>query len=118
MKEANWESNAAHTQATLLLQEKHNSTVQNLEAVTAQFERYKASTASELEDLKVPNESLKEKSWPRLSKVQRMSEILATENLNQEYAWMLLDLQTKALKEAEIKEIAISSLKRITDLQN
>lgn len=32
---------------------------------------------------------------------------------------MLLDLQTKsAFKEAEIKEITVSSLKRITDLQN
>ena len=32
---------------------------------------------------------------------------------------MLLDLQTKsALKEAEIKEITVSSLKRIFDLQN
>ncbi|KAI4540973.1 hypothetical protein MG293_008115 [Ovis ammon polii] len=64
------ESNAAHTQATLLLQEKHNSTVQNLEAVTAQFERYKASTASELEDLKVPNVSLKEK----LAKAEQSAE--------------------------------------------
>ncbi|OWK11846.1 HMMR, partial [Cervus elaphus hippelaphus] len=114
------ESNAAHTQATLLLQEKHNSTVQNLEDVTAQFESYKASTASELEDLKVQNESLKEK----LAKAEQGAEdardqILATENSNQEYARMLLDLQTKsALKEAEIKEITVSSLKRITDLQN
>lgn len=32
---------------------------------------------------------------------------------------MLLDLQTKsALKEAEIKEITVSSLKTITELQN
>lgn len=32
---------------------------------------------------------------------------------------MLLDLQTKsALKEAEIKELTVSSLKTITDLQN
>ncbi|CAI9170802.1 unnamed protein product [Rangifer tarandus platyrhynchus] len=114
------ESNAAHTQATLLLQEKHNSTVQNLEDVTAQFESYKTSTASELEDLKVQNESLKEK----LAKAEHSAEdardqILATENSNQEYARMLLDLQTKsALKEAEIKEITVSSLKRITDLQN
>ncbi|KAB0359016.1 hypothetical protein FD754_003172, partial [Muntiacus muntjak] len=114
------ESNAAHTQATLLLQEKQNSTVQNLEDVTAQFESYKASTASELEDLKVQNESLKEK----LAKAEQSAEdvrdqILATENSNQEYARMLLDLQTKsALKEAEIKEITVSSLKRITDLQN
>lgn len=114
------ESNAAHTQATLLLQEKHNSTVQSLEDVTAQFESYKASTASELEDLKVQNESLKEK----LAKAEQSAEdvrdqILATENSNQEYARMLLDLQTKsALKEAEMKEITVSSLKRISDLQN
>ncbi|KAJ8798063.1 hypothetical protein J1605_016946 [Eschrichtius robustus] len=32
---------------------------------------------------------------------------------------MLLDLQTKsAFKEAEVKEITVSSLKKITDLQN
>lgn len=32
---------------------------------------------------------------------------------------MLLDLQTKStLKEAEVKEITVSSLKKITDLQN
>ena len=44
--------------------------MQNLEAVTAQFERYKASTASELEDLKVQNESLKEK----LAKAEQSAE--------------------------------------------
>lgn len=44
--------------------------MQNLEAVTAQFERYKASTASELEDLKVLNESLKEK----LAKAEQSAE--------------------------------------------
>uniref|UniRef100_A0A5F9CMQ5 Hyaluronan mediated motility receptor n=1 Tax=Oryctolagus cuniculus TaxID=9986 RepID=A0A5F9CMQ5_RABIT len=64
-------SNLDHSQATLLLQETYNSTVQNLEDVTAQFER------------------------------------------------MLLDLQTKSeLKDAEIKEIAVSSDKKITELQN
>lgn len=32
---------------------------------------------------------------------------------------MLLDLQSKsALKEAEIKEVTVSSLKKVTDLQN
>lgn len=66
------------------------------------------------------NESLKEK----LAKAEQSAEdvrdqILATENSNQEYARMLLDLQTKsALKEAEMKEITVSSLKRISDLQN
>ncbi|XP_057585610.1 hyaluronan mediated motility receptor isoform X2 [Hippopotamus amphibius kiboko] len=120
-KEAELEkSNAAHTQATLLLQERYNSTVQNLGDVTAQFESYKASTASEIEDLKVENASLQEK----VAKAEKNAEdvqhqILATENANQEYARMLLDLQTKsALKEAEIKEITVSSLKKIADLQN
>ncbi|XP_057168281.1 hyaluronan mediated motility receptor isoform X3 [Ursus arctos] len=120
-KEAELEkTNAAHSQATLLLQEKYHSTVQNLGEVTAQFESYKALTASEIEDLKLENSSLQEK----VANAEKSAEdihrqILATENANQEYARMLLDLQTKsALKEAEIKEITVSSHKRITDLQN
>ncbi|XP_004428757.2 PREDICTED: hyaluronan mediated motility receptor [Ceratotherium simum simum] len=114
------EKNAAHTQATLLLQEKYDSVVQNLGHVTAQFESYKALTVSEIEDLKLENSSLQEK----VAKAEKSTEdvqhqILATESANQEYARMLLDLQTKsALKEAEIKEITVSSLKKITDLQN
>ena len=44
--------------STLLLQEKPNSTVQNLEDVTAQCESCKACV---LEDLKVQSESFKEK---------------------------------------------------------
>ncbi|XP_037654972.1 hyaluronan mediated motility receptor isoform X2 [Choloepus didactylus] len=119
-KEAELEKrNAAHTQATLLLQESYDSTVQNLGDVTAQFERYKALTTSEIEDLKLENSSLREK----LAKAEKSAEdvqhqILATESANQEYARMLLDLQTKsALKEAEMKEIMVSSLKQITDLQ-
>ncbi|XP_008982845.3 hyaluronan mediated motility receptor isoform X1 [Callithrix jacchus] len=120
-KEAELEkSSAAHTQATLLLQEKYNSTVQSLEDVTAQFESYKALTASEIEDLKLQNSSLQEK----LAKAGKnaddiQGQILATESSNQEYARMLLDLQTKsALKEREIKEITVSSFQKITDLQN
>ncbi|XP_032259363.1 hyaluronan mediated motility receptor [Phoca vitulina] len=113
-------TNAAHSQATLLLQEKYDSTVQNLGDVTAQFESYKALTASEIEDLKLENSSLQEK----VAEAEKSAEdihylILATETSNQEYVRMLLDLQTKlALKEAEIKEITVSSLKTITDLQN
>nr|XP_035959122.1 hyaluronan mediated motility receptor isoform X1 [Halichoerus grypus] len=120
-KEAELEkTNAAHSQATLLLQEKYDSTVQNLGDVTAQFESYKALTASEIEDLKLENSSLQEK----VAEAEKSAEdihylILATETSNQEYVRMLLDLQTKlALKEAEIKEITVSSLKTITDLQN
>uniref|UniRef100_A0A2K5X9Z1 Hyaluronan mediated motility receptor n=2 Tax=Mandrillus leucophaeus TaxID=9568 RepID=A0A2K5X9Z1_MANLE len=120
-KEAELEkSSAAHTQATLLLQEKCNSTVQSLEDVTAQFESYKALTASEIEDLKLENSSLQEtvaKAGKSAEDVQH--QILATESSNQEYARMLLDLQTKsALKETEIKEITVSFLQKITDLQN
>ncbi|XP_011803119.1 PREDICTED: hyaluronan mediated motility receptor isoform X1 [Colobus angolensis palliatus] len=120
-KEAELEkSSAAHTQATLLFQEKYNSTVQSLEDVTAQFESYKALTASEIEDLKLENSSLQEtvaKAGKNAEDVQH--QILATESSNQEYARMLLDLQTKsALKETEIKEITVSFLQKITDLQN
>ncbi|XP_004468612.1 hyaluronan mediated motility receptor [Dasypus novemcinctus] len=120
-KEAELEKiNAAHTQATQLLQESYDSTVQKLGDITAEFERYKALTTSEIEDLKLENSSLQEK----VAKVEKRAEdfqhqILATENANQEYAKMLLDLQTKsALKEAEMKEFTVSSLSKIMDLQN
>uniref|UniRef100_G1NW55 Hyaluronan mediated motility receptor n=1 Tax=Myotis lucifugus TaxID=59463 RepID=G1NW55_MYOLU len=120
-KEAELEgSNAAHTQATLLLQERCNTAEQNLGNVTAQFESYKALTASEIEDLKLENSSLKEKVAKAEKSAQDVQhQILATESSNQEYARMLLDLQTRAaLKEAEIKEITVSSLQKISDLEN
>uniref|UniRef100_A0A2K5QPU2 Hyaluronan-mediated motility receptor C-terminal domain-containing protein n=1 Tax=Cebus imitator TaxID=2715852 RepID=A0A2K5QPU2_CEBIM len=120
-KEAELEkSSAVHTQATLLLQEKFNSTVQSLEDVTAQFESYKALTASEIEDLKLQNSSLQEKMAKDGKNAEDIQgQILATESSNQEYARMLLDLQTKsALKEREIKEITVSSFQKTTDLQN
>uniref|UniRef100_A0A9L0IVC2 Hyaluronan mediated motility receptor n=1 Tax=Equus asinus TaxID=9793 RepID=A0A9L0IVC2_EQUAS len=87
-KEAELEENkAAHTQATLLLQEKYDSAMQNLGDVTAQFESYKALTASEIEDLKLENSSLQEK----VTKAEKSTEdvqrqILATESANQDYA--------------------------------
>ncbi|XP_023371059.1 hyaluronan mediated motility receptor [Otolemur garnettii] len=120
-KEAELEkSNAANAQATLVLQEKYNSTVQNLGDVTTQFESYKALAAAEIENLKLENSSLLEK----VTKAERSAEelqqqMLAAERANQDYARMLLDLQTRsALKEAEVKEITISSLKKITHMQN
>lgn len=120
-KEAELEkSNAAHSQAFLRLQEKCNSTAQNLGDVTARFESYKAITANEIEDLKLENSSLQEKvANAEKSAEDVQHQILATESANQEYAKMLLDLQSKsALKEAEIKEVTVSSLKKVTDLQN
>uniref|UniRef100_A0A8C5LFT1 Hyaluronan mediated motility receptor (RHAMM) n=1 Tax=Jaculus jaculus TaxID=51337 RepID=A0A8C5LFT1_JACJA len=120
-KEAELENcRTAHCQDTLVLQEKYHSTVQTLEDVTAQFESYKASMTSTIEEQKLENSALQE----RLTKVERSAEdvqhqMLTTESANQEYARMLLDLQNKSTqKEAEIKEITLSSLKKITDLQN
>ncbi|KAM8764577.1 hyaluronan mediated motility receptor [Rhynchonycteris naso] len=121
-KEAELEksSAAAHAQATLLVQERRESALRHLGDVTAQFESYKASTASEIDGLKLENTSLKEK----VAKAEKNAEdfqhqILATESSNQEYARMLLDLQTRsALKEAEIKELTVSSLQKITHLEN
>ncbi|KAM7143522.1 hyaluronan mediated motility receptor [Molossus nigricans] len=120
-KEAELEkSNVAHTQATLLLQERCDRAERNLGDVTAQFESYKASTASEIEDLKLANSSLKEEvAKAKKSADDVQHQLLATESANQEYARMLLDLQTtSALKEAEIKELTVSSHQRITDLEN
>ncbi|XP_023384416.1 hyaluronan mediated motility receptor [Pteropus vampyrus] len=88
LKEAELEkSNATHSQATLLLQERCNSMVQNLGEVTAQFESYKALSASEIEDLKLENSSLKEKVTEAEKSAEDIQhQILATESSNQEYA--------------------------------
>ncbi|KAG8522041.1 Hyaluronan mediated motility receptor, partial [Galemys pyrenaicus] len=120
-KEADLEkNNSAHTQAMLGWQEKLKSAMQDLGDITAQFESYKTLTASEIKDLKLENSSLEEKVAKATKNVEDLQHrMLETESSNQEYARMLLDLQTKlALKEAEIKEITISSLEKITDLQN
>ncbi|XP_075398042.1 hyaluronan mediated motility receptor [Tenrec ecaudatus] len=101
------------------LEEETKSKAEELKCLQEKIQGYKALT-SELEDLKLKNSSLQEK----VAKAEKCTEeaqhqILATENTNQEYARMLLDLQTKsALKEAEIKEVTVTSLKKITDLQN
>ncbi|XP_012884082.1 PREDICTED: hyaluronan mediated motility receptor [Dipodomys ordii] len=120
-KEAELENNnTAHLQATLILQGTYNSALRNLEDVNVQFESYKAAKASEMEALKLENASLQEK----VAKAEKHAEdvqhqIVTTESTNREYARMLADLQKEsALKEAEIKEITDSSLKKITDLQN
>ncbi|XP_053422133.1 hyaluronan mediated motility receptor isoform X2 [Nycticebus coucang] len=119
-KEAELEKSNANAQATLVLQEKYNSTVQNFGDITAQFESYKALAAAEIENLTLENSSLLEKVTKAEKSAEELQhQKLATESENQEYARMLLDLQTRsALKEAEVKEITVSSLKKITDLQN
>ncbi|XP_004689859.1 PREDICTED: hyaluronan mediated motility receptor isoform X2 [Condylura cristata] len=113
-------SNSAHTQAKQTWQEKLKNAMQDLSDITLQFESYKTLTASEMQDLKQVNLSLEEKVVKAMKNAEDLQhQMLATESSNQEYARMLLDLQTKsALKEAEIKEITISSLEKITDLQN
>ncbi|CAO2642564.1 Hyaluronan mediated motility receptor [Lemmus lemmus] len=113
-------SNAAHIHATTTLQEKYNDTVQDLKDVTAQLESCKALTLKEMEELKRENMALQERVAMAERNVEDVQhQILTAENTNQEYARMLLDLQNRStLKEAEIKEITVSSLKKITDLQN
>ncbi|XP_069850060.1 hyaluronan mediated motility receptor [Dipodomys merriami] len=120
-KEAELENNnTAHLQATLILQGTYNSALRNLEDVNVQFESYKAAKASEMEALKLENASLQEKVAKAEKHAQDVQyQIVKTESTNREYARMLADLQKEsALKEAEIKEITDSSLKKITDLQN
>lgn len=113
-------SNAAHIHATMTLQERYNDTVQDLKDITAQLESYKTSTLKEMEELKLENVALQERVAMAEKNVEDVQhQILTAENTNQEYARMLLDLQNRStLKEAEIKEITVSSLKKITDLQN
>nr|XP_048291957.1 hyaluronan mediated motility receptor [Myodes glareolus] len=113
-------SNAAHVHATVTLQERYNDAVQDLKDVTAQLESYKTATLKEMEELKLENVALQERAATAEKNVEDVQhQILTAENTNQEYARMVLDLQNKStLKEAEIKEITVSSLKKITDLQN
>ncbi|KAL6045286.1 hypothetical protein STEG23_023112, partial [Scotinomys teguina] len=113
-------SNTAHIHDTLTLQERYNDTVQDLRDITAQLESYKASTLKEIEDLKLEKLTLQEKVALAEKSVEDVQhQLLTAESTNQEYARMLLDLQNRStLKEAEIKEITSSSLKKITDLQN
>ncbi|XP_075797424.1 hyaluronan mediated motility receptor isoform X1 [Microtus pennsylvanicus] len=113
-------SNAAHIHATMTLQERYNDKVQDLKDITAQLESYKTSTLKEMEELKLENVALQERVAMAEKNVEDVQhQILTAENTNQEYARMLLDLQNRStLKEAEIKEITVSSLKKITDLQN
>ncbi|XP_058533624.1 hyaluronan mediated motility receptor isoform X2 [Ochotona princeps] len=120
-KEAELEKcHLAHSEATQLLQEKYNSAAQALEDVTAQFESYKRSVANEMEDLKSENSVLQEKvSKAEKSAKDIQHQVLAAENANQESTRMCLDLQTQLeLKEAKLKEITVSSGKKISDLQS
>ncbi|XP_055141320.1 hyaluronan mediated motility receptor isoform X4 [Symphalangus syndactylus] len=102
------------------LEEEAKSRAEELKLLEEKLKGYKALTAREIEDLKLENSSLQEKvakAGKNAEDVQH--QILATESSNQEYVRMLLDLQSKsALKETEIKEITVSFLQKITDLQN
>ncbi|KAK2489434.1 hypothetical protein MC885_014107 [Smutsia gigantea] len=102
------------------LEEETKSRAEELKLLEEKLKGYKAMTANEIEDLKLENSSLQEKvANAEKSAEDVQHQILATESANQEYAKMLLDLQTKsALKEAEIKEVTVSSLKKVTDLQS
>ncbi|XP_006865007.1 PREDICTED: hyaluronan mediated motility receptor [Chrysochloris asiatica] len=101
------------------LEEETKSKAEELKFLQEKLKGYKG-LSSEIEGLKLEKSSLQEK----VAKAEKSAEevqhqILATENANQEYTRMILDLQTKsALKEAELKEVTVTSLKKITELQN
>ncbi|XP_021482533.1 hyaluronan mediated motility receptor [Meriones unguiculatus] len=106
-KEAELEkSNAAHAHATLIVQERHSDTVQNLRDVIAQLESCKASTLKEIEDLKLENLTLQEKvAMAEKSIEDAQQQILAAESTNQEYA---------SYKASTLKEIEDLKLENLT----
>lgn len=86
----------------------------------AEFQSYKALTASEINDLKLENSSLQEKVAATEKTTEDVQhEIVTTKKANEEYARRLLDLQNQfALQEAEMTQCVASSLKEVTDLQS
>ncbi|XP_027697517.1 hyaluronan mediated motility receptor isoform X1 [Vombatus ursinus] len=117
-------NNEAHNQTSLHWQEKYNNTLQNLKEVITEFESHKGSVTEEMVDLRYENSSLRKKAFEAEKTVelvrQQMLEVQHAKNKkDEEYARMLVDVQSKlALKEEEIKEATASSLEQISDLQN
>ncbi|KAL9836330.1 hyaluronan mediated motility receptor isoform 2-T2 [Geothlypis trichas] len=114
---------AMHSSAILKIQEEHSNTLQELGKVTADFESYKKASAEEICGLKLENSSLQEvvASLKKAGQenLQLLQEAEYTKNkANEEYARMLLEVQTKlALKEAETERTKESCLAQMTKLQ-
>ncbi|XP_038006037.1 hyaluronan mediated motility receptor isoform X1 [Motacilla alba alba] len=114
---------AMHSSAVLKIQEEHSNTLQELGKTIADFESYKKTSAEEICSFKLENSSLQEEV-ANLKKVgqetlQLLQEAEYTKNkANEEYARMLLEVQTKlALKEAETERTKESCLAQVTKLQ-
>ncbi|NWV38474.1 HMMR protein, partial [Grantiella picta] len=112
-----------HSSAVLQVQEEHNKALQKLGKTVADFDCYKKTSAEEICSLKLENTSLQEEV-ANLKKVgqenlQLLQEAEYTKNkTNEEYARMLLEVQTKlALKEAETETTKESCLAQMTKLQ-
>ncbi|XP_066416305.1 hyaluronan mediated motility receptor [Molothrus aeneus] len=114
---------AVHSSAVLKIQEEHSNTLQELGKITADFESYKKTSAEEICSLKLENSSLREEvaSLKKAGQenLQLLQEAEYTKNkANEEYARMLLEVQTKlALKEAETERTKESCLAQMTKLQ-
>ncbi|NWI75850.1 HMMR protein, partial [Dryoscopus gambensis] len=109
--------------AVLQIQEEHSNTLQKLGKIVADFESYKKTSAEEICNFKMENTSLREEV-ANLKKVgqenlQLLQEAEYTKTkANEEYARMLLEVQTKlALKEAETERTKESCLAQMTKLQ-
>ncbi|XP_072791532.1 hyaluronan mediated motility receptor isoform X2 [Taeniopygia guttata] len=114
---------AMHSSAVLKTQEEHSNTLQELGKTIAEFESYKKTSAEEICSFKLENSSLREEV-ANLKKVgqenlQLLQEAEYTKNkANEEYARMLLEVQTKlALTEAEAERTKESCLAQMTKLQ-
>ncbi|NXF16515.1 HMMR protein, partial [Rhodinocichla rosea] len=114
---------AMHSSAVLKIQEEHSNTLQELAKMTADFESYKKTSTEEICSFKLENSSLREEI-AELKKadqdnLQLLQEAEYTKNqANEEYARMLLEVQTKlALKEAETERTKESCLAQMTKLQ-
>ncbi|NWS29218.1 HMMR protein, partial [Polioptila caerulea] len=114
---------AMHSSAVLKIQEEHSNTLQKLGETIADFESYKKTSAEEICSFKLENTSLQEEV-ANLKKVgQENLQLLqeaeyAKNKANEEYARMLLEVQTKlALKEAETERTKESCLAQMTKLQ-
>ncbi|XP_041253553.1 hyaluronan mediated motility receptor isoform X1 [Onychostruthus taczanowskii] len=114
---------ARHSSAVLKIQEEHSNTLQELGKTIADFESYKKTSAEEICNFKLENSSLREEV-ANLKKVgqenlQLLQEAEYTKNkANEEYARMLLEVQTKlTLKEAETERTKESCLAQMTELQ-
>ncbi|XP_077183302.1 hyaluronan mediated motility receptor isoform X2 [Paroedura picta] len=113
----------AHRNTVVQMKEEHSNTLCKLGENIAEFETYKACVSEEMACLRQEKTALQdqlaEMNRAAQQTTQAMQEVQrAKEKAKEEYARMLLDVQTKlALKDAEVKRIKESSIAQIANLE-